>query len=425
MPKHRHKHLLKDPDIQRWFNNLARGSIITAEERLRRLGRFCDLVNHTPKSLIEAKQADPAGFEKFIMDFVDQSFVRGEKPTQVKNNLVTVKSWLGHFGLKIESKIKLPVADYVDEIVPSKDELASILRHCDPRSRVITSLMGFSALRPESIGNYLGDDGLRLKDLPELRIEGTNAVILKMPMMITIRKTLSKARHQYFTFLPQEGCQYLKEYLEARLRAGEELRLESALIGHLRPNKLSFMRTTKLSWEVKLAIKKAGYKWRPYVLRSYCATSFDIAESKGLLSHPWRQFFMGHKGDIEARYSTNKGRLPPDMIEEMREAYKRCEPLLSTEKPEMTSEEKMMNAMRTQLLLLAGFTKEEIEKMDIQALSEEELQQRIRQRFLGLMTSNGLKQKVVPTVEVERYLTQGWEFVAVLPEDRDIMKIPF
>ncbi|MFP3295835.1 MAG: hypothetical protein RXN81_06890 [Caldisphaera sp.] len=33
---------------------------------------------------------------------------------------------------------------------------------------------------------------------------------------------------------------------------------------------------------------------------------------------------MGHKGDIEARYSTNK-RLPPDMIEEMRESYKKAQ----------------------------------------------------------------------------------------------------
>ena len=37
---------------------------------------------------------------------------------------------------------------------------------------------------------------------------------------------------------------------------------------------------------------------------------------KGKISHPYLQFVAGHKGDIEARYSTNKGRLPPDMIEE-------------------------------------------------------------------------------------------------------------
>ena len=37
-----------------------------------------------------------------------------------------------------------------------------------------------------------------------------------------------------------------------------------------------------------------------------------------------------HKGDIEARYSNNKGVLPPDIVEDMRKAYKECEPFLLT-----------------------------------------------------------------------------------------------
>jgi len=43
------------------------------------------------------------------------------------------------------------------------------------------------------------------------------------------------------------------------------------------------------------------------MLRAYCDTNMIIAESKGKISHPYMQFIMGHKGDIEARYSTNKG----------------------------------------------------------------------------------------------------------------------
>jgi len=43
------------------------------------------------------------------------------------------------------------------------------------------------------------------------------------------------------------------------------------------------------------------------VLRAYCDTNMIIAESKGKISHPYMQFIIGHKGDIEARYSTNKG----------------------------------------------------------------------------------------------------------------------
>lgn len=425
MARPKHKLLLKDPEVQRWFNNLARGSVITAEERLRRLGRFCITSGYTPQTLVDFKRKDPEGFEKFIMDFVDESFKKGDKPTQVKNNLVTVKSWLGHFGLKIDRKIKLPVADYVDEVVPSKEQLASILRQCGSRARVIASLLAFAGLRPESIGNYLGTDGLRLSDLPELRIEKHEVFFEKVPTLVVVRRTLSKARHQYFTLMPEEGCQYLKEYLEVRLRDGEKLGPEAPLVGHLRPGRLGFMRTTKLSWEVKLAIKESGFTFRPYLFRSYCATAFDIAENRGWIFHPWRQFFMGHVGDIEARYSTNKGRLPPIMVEEMREAYKKCGPLLETTVRETTDEEKIKRAFKEQLLLVAGFKKEEIEKMKLEDMGEDEFQSMIRQRLVGKMTNNGARQKVISLTQVEDHLSQGWEWVAPLPLERAIMRLPF
>jgi hypothetical protein len=86
----------------------------------------------------------------------------------------------------------------------------------------------------------------------------------------------------------------------------------------------NMLRTQLITREIREAIRSAGLNMRPYVLRGYFATALDIAESKGLISHPWRMFIMGHKGDIEARYSTNK-RLPPDMIEEMRESYKKAQ----------------------------------------------------------------------------------------------------
>jgi hypothetical protein len=60
------------------------------------------------------------------------------------------------------------------------------------------------------------------------------------------------------------------------------------------------------------------YTWRPYVLRAYCDTQLLLAESNGRLSHAYRAFFMGHKGDIEARYTTNKGRLTPQMMVDLR-----------------------------------------------------------------------------------------------------------
>ena len=71
---------------------------------------------------------------------------------------------------------------------------------------------------------------------------------------------------------------------------------------------------------------------------------------------------MGHKGDIENRYTTNKQRLPESVVEDMRAAYARSEEFLQTKVKEETSEEKLRGSFRKQLLLVAGFTQAELDK---------------------------------------------------------------
>ncbi|MGH9909593.1 MAG: hypothetical protein ACRD32_03045, partial [Nitrososphaerales archaeon] len=73
------------------------------------------------------------------------------------------------------------------------------------------------------------------------------------------------------------------------------------------------------------------FQWRPYVLRAFFDTELLIAESRGKIAHDFRIFFMGHKGSIEAKYTTNKGILPESLVNEMREAFKRSEEFLDLE----------------------------------------------------------------------------------------------
>ena len=80
---------------------------------------------------------------------------------------------------------------------------------------------------------------------------------------------------------------------------------------------------------------------------------------------------MGHKGDIENRYTTNKQRLPESVVEDMRAAYARSEEFLQTKINEETSEEKLKGSFRRQLLSVAGFGKDEIDDMDVISISEE------------------------------------------------------
>jgi hypothetical protein len=133
---------------------------------------------------------------------------------------------------------------------------------------------------------------------------------------------------------------------------------------------------------------------------------------------------MGHKGDIENRYTTNKHRLPESVIEDMREAYKRGQEFLQTGKPEV-GEEKIREAFKKQLLAVAGFSEEEVAKHDLANISDEDLNDLVRKKLLGVMTKNGSRQKVIPTCQVEQCLAEGWEYVAALPNERAIVKVPF
>ena len=205
------------------------------------------------------------------------------------------------------------------------------------------------------------------------------------------------------------------------MRTGEEITQESAIVTpklRMKP----FIRAVNVGDVIRAAIRKAGFKWRPYVLRSYFDTQLMLAESKGLVLRDYRQFWMGHKGDIENRYTTNKCRLPESVIEDMREAYRRSQEYLQTTKVEETSEEKLRQAFRKQLLLVAGFSQDEVEKMDIRTMSDEELQAIIRKRLLGEKANDCTAQKVVPLEDVESYLERGWEFVATLPNGKVIIK---
>ena len=50
-----------------------------------------------------------------------------------------------------------------------------------------------------------------------------------------------------------------------------------------------------------------------------------------MIAQDFRVFFMGHKGSMEAKYTTNKGILPEMLIREMRESFRCSEVLLDLE----------------------------------------------------------------------------------------------
>lgn len=386
--KRKYARLFEDADVQRWYDNTARGSRVTADVYLRRLGSFCDGHKITPKKLVKMEQK-----ERFdlLLDFVSMMEQKGHAGSYIQSTLKAVKSWLTHNRIELKGKIKIrgtqDTPTLKDERVPTRKELKRIFLSGDKKARVASVLVAHCGLRIKTLGNYEGQDGLRIKDLPEMEVKGDSVDFEQIPALVVVRKELSKAGHQYLTFLSEEGCEYLKDYLEERIREGEELSPDSPLITPKRKMK-PFIRAVNVGDIIRGAIRRAGFSWRPYVLRSYFDTQLMFAESKGLVLRDYRAFFMGHVGDIEHRYTVNKCRLPESVIDDMRQAYRRSQEYLQTTKVEETSEERLMQAFRKQLLLVAGFKQDEVNKMDLSSINDEKLQEILRKKLLGIETSD-------------------------------------
>lgn len=207
------------------------------------------------------------------------------------------------------------------------------------------------------------------------------------------------------------------------MRHGEQLCSESSVIKprHVRKQ---FIRTTNIGDKIRDAIRAGGFSWRPYVLRCYFDSQMLLAESKRLIIRDYRVFWMGHKGDIEHEYTLNKGVLSTDLLEDMREAYRKSQQLLVTEGFTRTSEDDIKVAFKKELLIISGYTKEQVESLDIAGMDEDEIHRRCREGLLGVVLNNGCKQRVIALNDVEKYVNDGWEYVSRLPHNRAVVRLP-
>ena len=422
--------LLKNRDVKRWHENINAGSVITGEVYLRTLGLYCRLQHTDPKRIIE--DAKEGKLKNEFMDFVRRLEREGKAGSYIVRFKKVLSSWarfndvpIDLKSVKIREAFRNPTVE--DERVPSVEELSKIITVATPRAKVSISLIAFSGLRIESIGDFKGNDGLTLSDLPELKISDGKIEFEKVPTVVKVRSTISKARHEYITFLPEEGASYIKKYLEMRMEAGEKLTEDSPLVAvEGNPNAIhSRLRTQLVSREIRKAIRDVDFRWRPYVLRSYFSTALDTAENKGLVSHNWREYWTGHKGDISARYSTNK-KLTKDKLEEMRETYLKCAPYLETGRRPLSEEEKdqLNRDVKKWYLTAMGFTDEEIKKDNLLDLQPEDLQKKVRDK-LNMATNNGHSQKVIPMRDVKHYIEDlGWEFVKDIENKEAIVRLP-
>jgi len=112
------------------------------------------------------------------------------------------------------------------------------------------------------------------------------------------------------------------------------------------------------------------------------------------------------------------------MIEEMRESYRKCLKFLETRISDV-SEDNAKLFLQQQLLSAVGYKQEEIDKIDLSSVNNEDFQQLLRDKVAGAMSDNGAKQKVIPVKDIEQYISEGYDFEAVLPNGKAVMRLRF
>src|SRR2546427_2354586 len=363
--------LLANPDIKRWYDNLARSSVQTADVRVRRMQNFCEAHDMTPIQFAELAQRDIKTAMDLIEDHITLMEGQGKAPQYIKALLTAVKSWLRHFDLLVTRKFRITNVDSTPtlegERVPEAQEMSEILHRASLRAATAITLIAKSGLRPQVLGNFNGSDGLTMRDMPDIVIQQGVARCLQSPAMVLVRKNLSKTRNQYFTFLTSSGTKKLIAYLNDRLAKGEVLNGDSPVIapeseykyGRQRNTGKRFLPSNQVSNIVRDALRPR-FQWRPYVFRAYFDTQLLIAESRGKIARDFRAFFMGHKGTIEAKYTTNKGVLPESLQDEMRQSFKRSEEFLDLE---MKNEDPILQQKEKIIDAVARATPERVQEM--------------------------------------------------------------
>ncbi len=357
--------ILKEADVARWHAKLALKKTGTADERARILYRYCKALKTTPAKLA-ARAKEPDGGRRAAQDRL-QDFVtllhgphkpsdhaeddgddkarqrcgRGHSPDYVENFSKAVKSWLEHNDVAL-GRIYLgdTGATYVqDELILLPEQVRAALNAASLRGRVVISAVAFAGVRPEVLASRRAEDGLRIKDLPDVELDaGARTVkILRTPMTVVVRRELSKVRRRYLTFLPGEASRFVQEYLEYRLARGEDLTPDSPLIradynferrGRPRDMRGSpFLSTPAITSEIRDALRAAGLSQRPYALRSYFISRLESASRDGKITAHDKEFFEGRKKSIDLVYAYHKGLTTKD-VEQMRAAYQACEPYL-------------------------------------------------------------------------------------------------
>ena len=266
-----------------------------------RVKQFCeDFIGMEPDELVKncfneegmPEQKKVLEVKQWIEEWMGELQAQNKAPKTIKTAVFAVKSWLTINGIDV-GKILLPriYVKYSDR-APTPEELQKMLEVANLREKVIISILATSGVRISTLV------GLKYKHIKQDFEKGI------VPCAIFDPAELNKGKYcDYITFMNEEACKYLKEYLELRKRYGEEITDESPLIRMYdvkkKANDVRPPTPESVSRAVRRIMKKAGiitdnekrHQLRPHSLRKFFKTQLS---ARGVPPE-YVEYMMGHR----------------------------------------------------------------------------------------------------------------------------------
>ncbi len=381
---------------------------------------YCVFAKKTPDEVVRHARSSPRKFEDSFIEFVQEKG-KDSSPSTLAFHRDSLRRFLevnrvGGVDWKHVSEFLPPQKKSGQDRAPTAEEVRRILDVASLRMKCLVLYLCSSGARIGSLAY------LRWRDVQEVEVEGQKLA------RITIYRGEPE---EYATFVTPECYRYLLEYRALRERLGEAL-TDSSFVFASDPNKRDFdpakVRPIAVTtWKnmlrelvSQLGIRKTiregrypGYEFKQaHGYRKFFKTRMEVAGVKPIIT----ELLMGHGIGVASSY------MKPS-TEELLQEYAKGIPALTILSKEREKAD-IKDQMRNQLLLIAGFKPEELEKTDLSKTPDQEFQKMVRERLLGAMANNGNRQKVIPASELKAHIGQGWEFIAQLPDSEVVVKLP-
>jgi hypothetical protein len=324
-----------DKDYVRWMDKF--NSKVSQSNYLRRMIALNEKLKLTPQAIVQAYEAGAKARKDLIDDldaYITSEIKAGHYGTAYMT-WATVVSLLKHRGVLASAKlfeIKQPKSDIVEpQYIPRHEEYLKIQRYATcARDRFAVALLRYSGGRigvvddpvPLKLANVLDLDFAALA-LKEIKFKHTSSCAILFYGEVKEDKIV-RYTDTYVAFILPEAMHLLREYLEERMRKGEEVTANSYLLGpereesqYLNHKRLSYM-MTELSKNTGYTIKnEQGDIEAKFTAQSLRRLFYNSLQG---LDDVDRECLQGHISGIRARYHGSVDELPR-VVEFMREKY--------------------------------------------------------------------------------------------------------